>query len=372
MSGPGRNLQIDFFRGLALISIFVDHIPNNPLSHLTIRNLAFSDAAEVFVFLSGFTAAKVFGRSMASNPAFGAAQVLQRCWTLYIAHIFLFVLFIAQVSWTAETFQNPMFAEEMGMANVLQEPHVALLHSLTLQFQPTFLDILPLYIRLLLAFIPIFPLLRGLPIVCIAGSALLWLVVQRTGLSLSAYPDGVWFFNPYAWQFIFVIGMALGWEQPWHRFLWKRWLIALSVLIFVAGIALRIALHIAASRDSVPPGLAAVLWPMTSKTDLGLIRLMNFLALAHVVAVIARRLPQPSSPVLMRVVYCGQHSLYVFCLGIFLSFASHFIFIQYDETLFTIIWVNLVGIGLMVGLAEGMHWFSERKRAGRSMSMRAA
>src|SRR5439155_1114581 len=76
---------------------------------------------------------------------FAAAQSLHRAWQLYVAHIFLFVIFIAEVSYTVTTFNNPMYNEEMRVADFLDEPHVAIVKALLLEFQPTFLDILPLF-----------------------------------------------------------------------------------------------------------------------------------------------------------------------------------------------------------------------------------
>src|SRR6266404_7992899 len=150
---PSRDLRLDFFRGLALIFIFIDHIPENILSYFTLQAVQFFDAAEVFIFISGYTAALVYGRALGTQGAgYATAQALRRAWQLYVAHIFLFVIFIAEVSYIVTTFKNPMYNEEMRVADFLEEPHIAVVKALTLQFQPTFLDILPLYILLLLIF----------------------------------------------------------------------------------------------------------------------------------------------------------------------------------------------------------------------------
>ena len=99
-----RDLRLDFFRGLALICIFIDHIPENYLNYFTLSAIGFFDAAEVFIFISGFTAALVYGRALAVRGGLIASlQVLRRAWQLYVAHIFLFVIFIAEVSYTVKT-----------------------------------------------------------------------------------------------------------------------------------------------------------------------------------------------------------------------------------------------------------------------------
>ncbi len=148
-----RDLRLDFFRGLSLFFIFIDHIPENLLSYFTFRSVAFSDAAEVFIFISGFTAALVYGRSLAQHGGlFATAQIYRRVWQLYVAHIFLFVIFTAEVSYTIFVVRNPMYADEMGVGDFLEQPHLAIIRTLFLDFQPNFLDILPLYIVLLMGF----------------------------------------------------------------------------------------------------------------------------------------------------------------------------------------------------------------------------
>ena len=55
----GRDLRLDLFRGLALWLIYLDHMPSNMAGWLSIRSYGFSDATEIFLFISGYTAAFV-------------------------------------------------------------------------------------------------------------------------------------------------------------------------------------------------------------------------------------------------------------------------------------------------------------------------
>ena len=198
-----RDLRLDFFRGVSLILIFIDHIPENVLAYFTLPAVTFFDAAEVFIFISGFTTALVYGRRLAAKGAlYMTAQVFRRAWQLYVAHVFLFVMFIAEVSYTVMTFNNPMYNEEMRVADFLGEPHVAVVKALLLQFQPTFLDILPLYILMLAIFPFILLGLRLRPALVLIPSFLVYAAVQIFAISVPAYPEGhVWYFNPLAWQF---------------------------------------------------------------------------------------------------------------------------------------------------------------------------
>ncbi|MCL2430541.1 MAG: OpgC domain-containing protein, partial [Alphaproteobacteria bacterium] len=116
VEASGRDLRLDLFRGLALWLIFLDHIPSNIVNWITIRNFGFSDATEIFVFISGYTAAFVYGRAMREQGTLVAsARILKRAWQVYVAHIFLFAIYTAEISHVAHSFENPLYREEMGI-----------------------------------------------------------------------------------------------------------------------------------------------------------------------------------------------------------------------------------------------------------------
>jgi hypothetical protein len=371
-----RDLRLDFFRGLALFFIFIDHIPENVLAYFTLRSIAFNDAAEVFIFISGYTAALVYGRSLADKGAlFATAQIYHRVWQLYVAHIFLFVIFTAEVSYAMLVVQNPMYTEELGVADFLQEPHLAIIRALLLAFQPTFLDILPLYIVLLASFPLILIVMARKPIVPLFLSGAIYVLTLRQGWAFHTRPShAVWFFNPLAWQFLFVIGatcgyarVACGWPFPrlhWMVRPWMGWLaIALAALIAVINFSWT--LHWI--FDPFPPLLAKQLWSYSlDKTNLAPLRLFSFLVLAiatvNVVKPDARFL---SSIWAWPVVICGQQSLYIFCIGIVLSVLGHFILAEYPGGFATQILVNLVGIAVMVAVGALLNWFKTVSRGPR-------
>jgi hypothetical protein len=366
----GRDLRLDFFRGLSLFFIFIDHIPDNFLGYFTLRSIAFSDAAEVFIFISGYTAALVYGRSLEQRGAlFATAQILRRVWQLYVAHIFLFVIFTAEVSYAVLAVNNPMYTEEMGVGDFLQQPHVAIIRALLLQFQPTFLDILPLYITLLAIFpLVLIALARG-PLWALLPSAALYALTLRHGWTLPGYPpDHVWFFNPLAWQFLFIIGASAGHARVTGRWPFPHgtWLSQVAVVLAAALIVINVSWAIHWVYDPFPALLVRPLYDFTTdKTDLAPLRLLNFLALAlatvHFVrpesAFLRWRVVQP-------IILCGQHSLYIFCLGILLAVLGHFVLSEFYGTLPMQIVVNLAGFGLMVGIAALLAWYKKAGMAG--------
>ena len=359
----GRDLRLDFFRGLSLFFIFIDHIPNNFLGWFTLRSIAFSDAAEVFIFISGYTAALVYGRSRHQHGMLLAtAQIYRRVWQLYVAHIFLFVIFTAEVSYAVLAVNNPMYSEEMRVGDFLDQPHIAIIKALLLQFQPAFLDILPLYIVLLGTFPLVLSALERGPLWALLPSAALYALTLRHGWGLPAYPaETVWFFNPLAWQFLFVIGASAGHARvtghwPFPHGVWLSQMAA-ALAGFLVVVNLTWVVHWI--YDPFPAILAKQLLSHTiDKTNLAPLRLINFLALALATVYFVR----PDSAFLRwRVAWpfilCGQHSLYVFCLGIVLAVLGHFVLTEFYGEIPMQIAVNVVGAGLMLGTAALLAWY---------------
>ena len=188
LPGAERDLRLDLFRGVALWGIFLDHIPENIVNWLTIRNYGFSDATEIFIFISGYTAAFVYGRAMRERGFLVAsARILRRAWQIYVAHIFLFTIFMAEIAYVAATFDNPLYAEEMKILDFLKQPDVTIFEALILKFKPVNMDVLPLYIVLLVLFPPMLLVLLRRPTFALAGSAL----VLRAGLELRLQSAGL-------------------------------------------------------------------------------------------------------------------------------------------------------------------------------------
>jgi hypothetical protein len=355
-----RDLRLDFFRGLALLFIFIDHIPENILSYFTLQSFQFYDAAEVFIFISGYTAALVYSRTLAlQGPFYATAQILRRAWQLYVAHIFLFMIFIAEVSYTVTTFNNPMYNDEMRVADFLEEPHVAIIKALLLEFQPTFLDILPLYILLLVIFPVILLGLRLQPLLVLIPSFLLYAVVQVIDVPVPAYPEGhVWYFNPLAWQFLFTVGAALGLGARTGRRLRPAGApLLMAITVVAVGLIIKLSWTIHGVWDAVPGLFLKELWPV-NKNNLSPIRLMPFFAAVFVVgSLVTPNVKFLNSAVARPIILCGQQSLEVFCFGILLSALGHFLLSEYNSAIVSQLAINLAGILALCLTAKMIDWY---------------
>jgi hypothetical protein len=357
-----RDLRLDFFRGLALLFIFIDHIPNNFLSNATLHSVAFCDAAEVFVFISGYAASLAYGRALGRDGfPLATARVYHRVWQLYVAHIFVFAIFAALVSYSMVVVDDPSYTESFKISEFLDNPYAAIGQVLILRFQPQYLDILPLYIVLLSAFPLVLAAIARHPLLALVPSGALYALVQVTGWQMPGYPDGAtWFFNPLAWQFLFCIGAVAGYSKVRGT----QWLpngkrLARAAMAVAAVVALiSVGWMIESNLTDTPDVLFTALAPhVGNKSNLDPVRLASFLALALATA----RLVRPGSAVLATqparwLISCGQHSLHIFCFGIVLAVLGQFALTTFDDGLLAQALVTFAGGAAMVALAWLLAW----------------
>lgn len=368
----GRDYRVDFFRGLALIFIFWDHVPDNPLAQLTLRNFGFSDAAEVFVFLAGYAAILAYGRIARRDGLLVAnVRILRRTWVLYVVHIFLLTLLMGIVFVANNHVETRDMVQQMGLEYFVGNPQQALADELLLRFKPNLTDPLPLYIVLLLALPLILPLMLRRLEVAVGLSVALYLMVPLQGWNLRAYEGGgVWYFNPVAWQLLFILGGACALRaetstanvrQPLAR---QPVFVGAALYLLIAGLL---------TFSEKWPDLHAMLVSALhvehlysiSKTDLAPARLLHFLALVYVVA---RLLPTGHTWLdnwpARQTCRMGRYSLEVFCLGVLLAPLADMANALAGDTWPMQVTTALLGLGLMALMANGLEL---NKRLGKSI-----
>jgi len=363
--GSNRDLRIDFFRGIALWWIFIDHIPDNWLAQFSLRNFALCDATEIFVLLAGYAAGLAYGRSMDRHGwLFAGADVLRRAWVLYIAHIFLFVVFSAQVSYSATALDRSEYLDEIHLDVLAEAPYRAMLEALLLSFQPAYLNILPMYVALLAMFAVVLPLLRW-PSVLFGLSAAIYTAARITGYNFPSWTGGGWYFNPVTWQFLFVIGSILAYAPPKLR-IRPQVLDGTALLIAVIGVSLLWLVWPYPEITSRFPAEAARILLSVDKEGLHPMRLLSILALAWLISrTVPMTAPWLRSWFARPVVLCGQHSLPVFCAGIFLSFLGR-LAMEERAGWAAQIGVNITGLAALVAVGALAAWYKLKGRVART------
>jgi len=317
-----RDHRVDFLRGMALAIIFINHVPGNFYEKLTPKNFGFSDAAEIFVILAGFASAYAYFSRFERGEIWEAVcKAWRRAGVLYMSHVVTTVAAVALFCFASLYFMRPDYLSDtivyMDIKPLMDDPVRGFIGLITLGHQLGYFNILPMYMGLLLMLPAIMVLARLSQSLLLAVSVTLWFATAIFAFDVPNYPmPGGWFFNPLAWQLLFVIGFILGQRQreaqpmPFSRLLYSLcmlflllayWWVPFYWLINFSGIKL--------------PGTiwgfekGYVAWP----------RLLHVLALGYVVMMsplgrLMRLIPKTNSLTAM-----GRHSLPIFCAGSLLS-----------------------------------------------------
>lgn len=357
---------VDFWRGFALITIFIDHVPGIVYSRYTLVNVSISDAADLFVFLAGWSIRLMAqGRGMTTRDVM--LRLLARALELYAAQVLITMLAIALLAATAIELANPLLLEWHNAAAVFNDPVPTHIGLAVLTHQLGYFDILPLYVVLMLM-APLFALIdRTWPNWLLPLSLGFYLVVLIFRLQLPTWPvDGTWFFNPLAWQVLLVLGFVMAKDD--------------------AGVGLFVRRHIGVIRwIAVPVVIGAVLlvrfgwWPdptqvpepkllfIADKTFVTPIRLIQFLALIAVFSLAfpyIRRLTEWRyiggivAGLIGMLAMLGRNSLYVFCVGSLLSLTAQIVRFTLRGTVGIDTAVVILGIVIMALTA----WIAESRQ----------
>jgi hypothetical protein len=371
----GRDYRLDLLRGFAIWAIFLDHIPNNAVNWITLRNYGFSDAADLFVFISGYTASFIFARIMLERGfVVGATRLIKHAWQIYVAHVLLFVIYITEIWYLARHYNNPNLENEFNVANFMRNPAETLYHGLILSFKPVNMDVLPLFIVLMLVFPPVLWAMLRRPNLTLAASFLLYLAAHHFSWNLPAYPIGSWYFNPLCWQLLFVLGgwFALGGSIDARPLIRSRALLVLASAYLVFALFMTMVGRFPGLAHMMPAWLFDAFNP-NDKTNLAPYRLIHFIILAFFVArFMPRDWPGLQWPAFRPAIKCGQRSLEVFCFGVFLAVLAHVALVEGSNSIWMQILVSAVGVALMTVLAYYLSWSKDIDKPGANVSASTA
>lgn len=365
---------VDFWRGFALVTIFIDHVPGLFYAKYTLVNYSIADAADLFVFLAGWSLrlmADGGGRTMPTRDLM--LRLFGRAIELYAAQVLITMLAIAMLALTAIELDNPLLLEWHNAAAVFNDPVPTHIGLAMLTHQLGFFDILPLYVALMLM-APLFALIDRLaPHLLLPASAALYVAALVFRLTLPTWPvSGTWFFNPLAWQFVFVLGFVLAREDAGLGRLVRRhigWLrvLALPIVIYAAVAVLFDWLW---DPTNVPDPKLFFLLDKPYATPP---RLIQFLALIAVFSFSFRYIRWGAGlryvgylidGLIRMLAMLGRNSLYVFCVGSLLSLAAQVVRFAYRGTVGVDTAVVISAIVIMAFTA----WLAETRQRARPAS----
>ncbi|WP_341213981.1 OpgC domain-containing protein [uncultured Limimaricola sp.] len=369
-----RDPRLDVLRGIALVMIFINHVPGNFWEDWTSRNFGFSDAAEGFVLMAGISAGLAYSAGFRVRwPWQGVARIWRRAWTLYLVHLLITFGALGIAASLAVFADVPGMLWKHGMGLLFRDPLGFLIGVPTLGFQIGFANILPLYFVLLMgAPLVLWAAVRR-PALTLAASALLWLAATHFRLTLPHYPTGGWQFSPPAWQVLFVLGMVTGIAAKQGRRLVpaRPWLMGLAVAFLLLSLAWmnvpiigKTGNHLLwmANQQGLPGFMTSF-----NKPYLNLPRLLHLLALFYVLASWGAVRRACASRIAAPFALLGRQALPVFALGSITIYLIQGIKTQTGENFALDTMMLGVGLALQLAFAAARHyWPSDRGAAGKT------
>lgn len=349
----GRDLRLDLFRGLALWFIYINHIPGNNFDWLTSRHYGFSDTTEIFFFVSGYTCAIAYGEALESQGArIAIARILRRAAEIYVGFILLVVVYLAVIHAIAGSDQATL--DSTNTATFFREPGATLLHVLQLRWMPVNTDVLATFALLHALFVPLLFVMRYAPNAALASSVALYGLVQMFGFNIPTWPKGGWFFNPFAWQVLFVFGawIAFGGARKLAGLMKSRAILVAAIIYLAVSLVIALGWTFEPLRTVVPQVVADVIYPV-DKSSLSPLRLLHFLALAIVaMRLMPRNWKGLNTTPFNLIVRSGQNSLAIYATGVVLSFIASQVLKALGSGVAAQAFVSAVGLVLLMAIAD--------------------
>ena len=353
-------------RALALITIFINHVPGNPFEALTSKNFGFSDAAEAFVLISGVSAGLAYGLKFRPGARLATTlKMWRRVGVLYLAQLGTTMATLGVFSFFALHFAAPELLEKINIGPVMNDTAAALVGIVTFGHQLGYNNILSMYAGVLLL-LPALLLIgsRAGLLHMVAASGALWLAAGVFRLGPPSFPnDGIWFLNPLSWQFLFVIGLAAtmhvkrGGRLPAHP-----WMIATAVSYLVLSLAW---VQIPLWGIDTSMGLPSILTGF-DKTYLSAPRLLHVLAAAYLIAVLPQLSGLALRPANNPLAVMGRHALPVFVIGTILSMVAQAWRMVHEPAVAIDIAIVVAGVAVHFAIAYYIEWYRGLVRSTKS------
>ena len=348
---------IDFWRGYALISIFVNHIPGNFFERFQYRNLTLSDSAELFVFLAGWAM-----RLSIENPKrpMTTSSVLYKLWgrafTIYVAQTFITELAIFILAASSVLLDAPFLLDWHNVGAVFRQPIEAHIGLVLLTYQLGYFNILPLYVVLMMVAPFIAVLYRAIPALLLPLSIGLYVLTLTLGWNIPSWPvEGTWFFSPSAWQLIYVLGFLLAGKTTDIGAFSRR---HITPIRWVSWAIIAVGVVFASTRYF--PNLfnlpTTSLFKLFDKTFLSPDRLLSVLAIVAIGGGLFSWIAKLWPAIGRFLSLLGRNSLPVFCAGSLLSLCGQIVRFIYGGSIVTDAVLFIVGVSIMASIAWMEEW----------------
>ena len=375
--GRGRLIELDILRGFLLLWMTFTHLPTKA-SLISNQTFGFVSGAEGFIFLAGFMVGQLqYRREKKSGKRSALLDLARRTARVYSYHCALLAITFTVFAYIAVAFHRQSL--ENLLSYFFNSPKLAIIAAFLLQYRPSLLDILPMYV----VFMALTPLARSVARrwnwdAVIFTSFSIWAAAQF-GLRHFVYTrvhvfgirvpeDSTGAFDLYGWQLLWMVALALGViyadslyeaeSNPHVRSGLPQWLVYLS-----AGIVLILfVLRYCPLEHWVNPD---VLGWLIDKWHLGSARVINFAAMTVVLTRYGSRIARLK--MFSSFAALGQASIEVFSVHVICCLIGHVLSPDADPELSPLAQALLI-VGTLGAMYSTAYWAkdrTERRRAQR-------
>jgi hypothetical protein len=322
----GRVIELDILRGFLLLWMTLTHLPTK-ISIVSNQTFGFVSGAEGFIFLAAFMLGQLEFRVEERRGEFATVRDLwKRTFRIYLYHCALLAIAFTLVAAVGVEFHRLTLQNLLSF--YLQKPKEAIVAGALLIYRPSLFDILPMYIL----FMGLTPLARRIarrwswdPVIYVSFAIWAaaqfglrhWLYVHVDLPGLNVSEDSTGAFDMYAWQFLWMAGLALGSiyadniSAPGAD---KKSEIGIPKRLQTLGLVLAIVFFVL-RYSPVDHWIDSNLYGwLIDKWHLGPARIINFAALTIVLVRFGTRIA--ALPFLQPLAALGQASIEVFCVHV--------------------------------------------------------
>ncbi len=355
-----RNTTIDFFRGLFLLIMMVDHLQLfafesiNDLLKYTHESFGYISAAEGFIFISGLMTGLVYCKKFDLEESMGKNSLKSRIFQIYKMHFFTITI-IAFFFIFPDFVNNWDISWENKLSLWKDNPQRAWITSALFLYHTSFVDVLPLYVLLMCAAYFVIPfLLKEKHKSVFILSILLWIFGQFKPQEALGNHIGflLGWFEVLSWQLLFLSGIYFG------NLYFKDKLPKANDILFFTSLA--IAFTFFTTKQilglSLPTGLVNV-------RTLGIFRLINFFSLLYIFYYLyIKKFFRPSFSIIN---VLGRNSLNVFAVHLVIVYISGSLkpFLQNTNSLnqYLLFFICIFGLYIPIIYEKIKKIFSTRK-----------
>lgn len=347
-----RDLRIDLLKGIALIMVLVNHIgyviPNSYYTFLTNKYYGFSDAAELFLFMSGYLFGRIYLRFYQTEGYYKTLiKAVHRNFQLYLWILIISIFVFAVYAFFDNNIGGDFINTNVTAKKFFENPFNSIPDLVVLKLSATYTNILRFYITVIFLGVLFIPILEY--------SYKLLLFISVSLYILSFWIQLTTYYDLFSWQLLFIVAMILGSKIEFSK---NRYLLIIAISYLIISLIISLYAHFISSSQGA---LSAVIEYLMQKYPLSIFRVLHCLALFYVFnSFVDSNEKWKRNPFMAPILDMGRNSLEVYSFGVLIAHVSHIILIYFNKSFVIYSLEIFFGILLSAFFSAMVSWYKSK------------